>query len=72
MLEMLKKRTKTAPARTASNPVVAHMIERGIPVTIESYLRCAYTDPLPRPLRAEVRAEAEGAVREAAAVLAEK
>lgn len=72
MLELLKKGTKTARARTASNPVVAHMIELGIPVTIESYLRYAYTDPLPRPLRAEVRAEAAHAVREAEAILAEK
>lgn len=51
---------------TGGNPIVAHLLALGRPVTAESYLAFAYPDPLPDPLPAEIQLEAEEAVAEAA------
>lgn len=50
--------------RPGGNPVVTHLLKRGRRVTEESYLQFAYPDGVPNPLSAELKREAEDAVRQ--------
>jgi len=45
------------------NAIALHLLQRGIPVTVENWLSYNYPDNLPDPLPFELLAEAEEAVR---------
>ncbi len=51
---------------SGSDPIVASLRERGLPVTVENYLSVAYPEGPPRPLPVELKQEAQRAVRAAA------
>ena len=47
---------------TVSDPTVRHLLKRGIPVTVESWLDFNYPDNRPDPIPADLMLEAEQAV----------
>lgn len=48
--------------QTGGSPTAMLLKKRGLPLTVESYLRFAYPDGVPRPVPAELIQEAQDAI----------